>query len=99
MFSDTGAGHRAAAEAVAAALERAHPGQFTVDFFDPMADRHVVAGRLTALYGPITRRVPALWALAYHATTFVPITLLGLHALSRARLHLTDLRAAPGESV
>ncbi|HWZ27903.1 MAG TPA: lysylphosphatidylglycerol synthase transmembrane domain-containing protein [Gemmatimonadales bacterium] len=39
------------------------------------------------------------YALAYHATTFVPITLLGLHALSRARLHLTDLRAAPGESV
>src|SRR4029077_843221 len=28
------------------------------------------------------------YALTYHATTFIPITLLGLHALSRARLHL-----------
>lgn len=38
------------------------------------------------------------YALAYHATTFVPITLLGLHALSRARLHLTDLRGASPET-
>ena len=37
------------------------------------------------------------YALAYHVTTFVPITALGLHALSRAHLHLTDLRAAPAE--
>lgn len=39
------------------------------------------------------------YALAYHATTFVPITLLGLHALSRSRLHLGDLRSAAAEPV
>ena len=38
------------------------------------------------------------YALAYHASTFIPITLLGLHALSRTRLHLGDLRGASAES-
>ena len=38
------------------------------------------------------------YALAYHVTTFVPITLLGLHALSRTHLHLTDLRDASAEA-
>lgn len=48
-----------------------------------MADRHVVAGRLTALYGPVTRRVPALWALAYHATNLQPTVRLVQHAIGR----------------
>jgi uncharacterized protein (TIRG00374 family) len=39
------------------------------------------------------------YALAYHVTTFIPITLLGLHALTRTRLHLGDLRAASAEPV
>ena len=68
LFSDTGAGHRAAAEAVAEALRRRYPNRFVVDLYDPMADQRVIAGRLTALYGPITRRAPFLWAAAYHAT-------------------------------
>jgi hypothetical protein len=38
------------------------------------------------------------YALTYHVTTFLPITLLGLHSLSRARLHLGDLRGAASES-
>lgn len=83
LFSDTGAGHRAAAEAVAAALHRRNPGQFRIDCFDPMADRHVVAGRLTALYGPITRRVPFLWATAYHSTNLQPTVRLVQHAIGR----------------
>src|SRR5437879_5232391 len=33
-----------------------------------MADRRVIAARLTALYGPVTRRVPFLWGAAYRAT-------------------------------
>src|SRR5205823_7161801 len=51
LFSDTGAGHRAAAEAVAAALARRYPDAFQVELFDPMRDHTVLAGRLTALYG------------------------------------------------
>ena len=83
LFSDTGAGHRAAAEAVAAALHRRYPGEFRVDCFDPMADQHLVAGRLTALYGPITRRAPFLWATAYHATNLQPTVRLVQHAIGR----------------
>jgi 1,2-diacylglycerol 3-beta-galactosyltransferase len=91
LFSDTGAGHRAAAEAVGEAVHRRYPGRFQVDYVDPMADRRVVAGRLTALYGPITRRVPFLWATAYHATNFQPTVRLVQHMLGgglRRRLRL-----------
>jgi 1,2-diacylglycerol 3-beta-galactosyltransferase len=83
LFSDTGAGHRAAAEAVAAAVERRFPGRYQVDCFDPMADRHVLAGRLTALYGPVTRRLPPLWGLAYRATNWQPTVRLVQHAIGR----------------
>ncbi|HEX4561609.1 MAG TPA: lysylphosphatidylglycerol synthase transmembrane domain-containing protein [Gemmatimonadales bacterium] len=34
------------------------------------------------------------YALTYHLTTFIPVTVLGLYSLSRARLHLGDLRGA-----
>jgi 1,2-diacylglycerol 3-beta-galactosyltransferase len=83
LFSDTGAGHRAAAEAVAEALHRRYPSQFAVDCYDPMADQRVVAGRLTALYGPITRRAPFLWGAAYHATNLKPTVRLFQHAVGR----------------
>jgi 1,2-diacylglycerol 3-beta-galactosyltransferase len=83
LFSDTGAGHRAAAEAVAAALARRHPSDFQVELFDPMADQRVIAGRLTALYGPITRRAPFLWGAAYHVTNFKPAVRLFQHAVGR----------------
>ena len=83
LFSDTGAGHRAAAEAVAEALHRRYPNQFVVDCYDPMADQRVIAGRLTALYGPITRRAPFLWATAYHATNLKPTVRLFQHAVGR----------------
>jgi 1,2-diacylglycerol 3-beta-galactosyltransferase len=64
-------------------VHRRYPDQFQIDCFDPMADRHVVAGRLTALYGPITRRLPAAWALAYHATNLQPTVRLVQHAIGR----------------
>ena len=83
LFSDTGAGHRAAAEAVAAALTLRYPNRFQVDFFDPMADPHLLAGRLTALYGPVTRRLPFLWSAAYHATNWQPTVRLFQHSIGR----------------
>ena len=83
LFSDTGAGHRAAAEAVAEAIARRYPNEFRVDLFDPMRDQKVLAGRLTALYGPITRRAPFLWGAAYHATNLQPTVRLFQHAIGR----------------
>jgi 1,2-diacylglycerol 3-beta-galactosyltransferase len=83
LFSDTGAGHRAAAEAVAEAIRRRYPNQVTVDLKDPMADRRVIAGRLTALYGPVTRRVPFLWGAAYRVTNMRSTVRLFQHAIGR----------------
>ena len=38
------------------------------------------------------------YALTYHLTTFIPVTALGLYSLSRARLHLGDLRGARADT-
>lgn len=46
-----------------------------------------------SIYGVDSSRALA-YALTYHVTTFLPITLLGLYSLSRVQLHLGDLRAA-----
>src|SRR5260370_27638467 len=99
LFSDTGAGHRAAAEAVAAAIARRYPNKFQVDCFDPMRDHTVMAGRLTALYGPLTRRLPFLWGAAYHATNLQPTVRLFQHAIGRGLRrklrHTLEPRPAP----
>ena len=46
-----------------------------------------------ALYGIDATRTVS-YAVAYHASTFLPVTLLGLYSLSRLRLHLAELRTA-----
>jgi uncharacterized protein (TIRG00374 family) len=52
------------------------------------------ATRVTlAIYGIDATRAVS-YAVAYHLSTFLPITLLGLYSLSRMRLHLSELRAA-----
>lgn len=52
------------------------------------------ATRVTlAIYGIDATRAVS-YAVAYHVSTFLPITLLGLYSLSRVRLHLGELRAA-----
>jgi uncharacterized protein (TIRG00374 family) len=44
-----------------------------------------------AFYG-VEKDHAVSYAIVYHITTFVPITLLGLHALTRMRVRLRDLR-------
>ncbi len=55
-----------------------------------------------ALYGVEAGRAVS-YAVGYHLGTFLPITLLGMWSLSRAHLHLVDLRHLPvnneGEAV
>jgi uncharacterized protein (TIRG00374 family) len=46
-----------------------------------------------AVYGIDATRAVS-YAVTYHATTFLPITLLGLYSLSQLRLHLAELRTA-----
>lgn len=48
-----------------------------------MGGQRVVAGRLTALYGPITRRAPWIWGAAYHATNWQPTVRLIQHGIGR----------------
>jgi uncharacterized protein (TIRG00374 family) len=60
-------------------------------FFGPF---EAVTRATLALYG-IPAGLAVSYAVSYHLSTFLPITLLGLWSLSRARLHLADLRAAP----
>lgn len=45
------------------------------------------------IYG-ITPSLALAYAVAYHLSTFLPITLLGLRSLARVHLHLRDLRQA-----
>ena len=52
----------------------------------------IVAG--LALYGVPEDRSFS-YAIAYHVTTFIPITLLGLWSLARTGIGLSDLRRAP----
>ena len=47
-----------------------------------------------SVYG-VDASLAASYALTYHLTTFLPITLLGLWSLSRLHLQLRDLSAAP----
>ena len=48
-----------------------------------------------ALYGVNEARAVS-YAIGYHITTFIPITLLGMWSLARARLHLRDLSEVEG---
>lgn len=50
--------------------------------------------RLTLQFYGITATLALAYAFAFHLAGFIPITLLGLDALSRAHLHLGDLRRA-----
>jgi hypothetical protein len=52
------------------------------------------ATRLTLQFYGIGATLALAYAFAFHLTGFIPITLLGLDALSRAHLHLGDLRRA-----
>ena len=70
LIADTGGGHRAAAAAVADALDRGYPGRYFPVMYDPLAGP--AAPRLLRLiiraYGPVVRLAPWLWGVIYHAT-------------------------------
>jgi len=68
LFSDTGGGHRSAAEAVVEALEMNYPKQFEIKMLDVLkeyAPRPL--NHLPSLY-PDMVRFPALWEMGYRLT-------------------------------
>lgn len=63
-------------------------------FFGPF---EAVTRAVLAVYGvPAAQAVS--YAVAYHVAVFIPITALGLWSLSRAHLHLADLRKGENDS-
>jgi 1,2-diacylglycerol 3-beta-galactosyltransferase len=70
LVSDTGGGHRRAAEAVIGALAARHPGQFRPVLCDPLAGPSAARPLrwLARLYGPVVRWAPWAWGAAYHVT-------------------------------
>jgi 1,2-diacylglycerol 3-beta-galactosyltransferase len=65
LFSDTGAGHRSAAQAVIEALEEKHPREFELDMVDVFrAYAPYPLNRAPELY-PAMVKIPNLWGLGY----------------------------------
>ena len=97
LIADTGGGHRAAAAAVAGALERGYPGRYIPVLRDPLAGP--AAPRLlrliTRAYGPVVRLAPWLWGVIYHATdSHLAAWLLRRALLAVAGRPLADALAA-----
>jgi 1,2-diacylglycerol 3-beta-galactosyltransferase len=85
LTSATGGGHRAAAAAVAEAVERQYPGQYAPVVCDPLAGpgsawllRWVARG-----YGWLIRYAPWLWGLLYRATDSRAAARLAQRAVAR----------------
>jgi 1,2-diacylglycerol 3-beta-galactosyltransferase len=78
LFSDTGAGHRRASEAIIEALTARHGGTYQGILCDPLAGP--AAGRqvrwLARLYGPAVRLAPWAWGAAYYVSNSRPAMFL-----------------------
>jgi 1,2-diacylglycerol 3-beta-galactosyltransferase len=74
LFSDTGAGHRRAAEAVIEALAARYPREFRALLCDPLAGPAAARSLrwLAGLYGPCVRRAPWAWGAAYYVSNSRP---------------------------
>ena len=74
LFSDTGGGHRRAAEAVMEALASGAYGSFRLILHDPLLGPDAAwPQRLIArLYGPAVRRAPWLWGAGWYVSNSRP---------------------------
>src|SRR5512139_575445 len=65
LFSDTGGGHRSAAEAIVEALDYNYPGGFQVDLVDGLRDyAPTPINRFTTWY-PYMVRLPEAWGAGF----------------------------------
>jgi 1,2-diacylglycerol 3-beta-galactosyltransferase len=74
LFSDTGAGHRRAAEAIIEALVTEHPGSYRGVLCDPLSGPSAARPLrwLARLYGPAVRLAPWAWGAAYYVSNSRP---------------------------
>ena len=72
LFSDTGGGHRAAAQALRRAIRSLDPAA-RVTITDPLiVEGRPVVRRLASLYSPLIRRSRLAWGAVYHGTNNRP---------------------------
>jgi 1,2-diacylglycerol 3-beta-galactosyltransferase len=92
LFSDTGGGHRSAAQAVAGALNEEYPGVFAPLLHDPLrtSNAPLLLRGVASLYGPITRYAPWAWGAVFHASD----SRLADDLLRRTWLRLADAPVA-----
>ena len=70
IMSDTGGGHRSAAEAIAEAVRQVYGEACQVEIADPWADHFPFPiNRLGQLYGPLVNRSAILWKLLFRSTS------------------------------
>jgi 1,2-diacylglycerol 3-beta-galactosyltransferase len=70
LMSDTGGGHRSAAEAIAEAAHQLYGEACQVEIADPWADHTPFPiNRLGQLYGPLANRCTILWKLIFRSTS------------------------------
>jgi 1,2-diacylglycerol 3-beta-galactosyltransferase len=68
-MSDTGGGHRSAAEAIAAALAREFPSRYQIALFDGIARAALFPfNHAAAWYYPVTAYAEPLWSALFHST-------------------------------
>lgn len=87
LIASTGGGHRAAAQALAEALEEVYPGRFAPVLCDPLGGPGASwpLRRLSGLYGPLIRLAPWMWGAVYHwSNSRVAMRLLRWALLRRA---------------
>lgn len=75
FFSDTGGGHRAAANALREAFHFQFPGQYEIIFVDGFKDcAPFPFQHIPATYFPLTTYAPQLWGALFHSSN-APLTL------------------------
>ncbi|HEX2981328.1 MAG TPA: galactosyldiacylglycerol synthase, partial [Anaerolineaceae bacterium] len=66
LFSDTGGGHRSAAEAIIEAIKTDFPGQITTEMVDIFKDYAPYPLDLAPSIYPPLSHLPDVWGLGYH---------------------------------
>ncbi len=98
LVSDTGGGHRRAAEAVISSLAGQYPAGFRPVVVDPLAGPGASAPLrfLVSQYGPVIRRAPWAWGVAYYLSNSWPaMAVLGRTVFAAAdRMVLAAVAAA-----
>jgi 1,2-diacylglycerol 3-beta-galactosyltransferase len=69
LFSDTGGGHRASANAVASAMETEYPRRFEIEMIDPfVAGSRPLLRWLVYRYNWVIKHMPRTYGLLFHST-------------------------------